>query len=66
MNTILRDALAASVVVALLAGCGVGDTGSAVTAPGADESATTQVLDAGAALMQDKPPIDALNESTEG
>lgn len=50
----------------LSAACGGGDTASYVESPGADESAKTRVLDAGAALIQDRPPLDALNAYLDG
>jgi hypothetical protein len=49
-----------------LAGCGGNDTASNVAAPGAAASAKTQVLEAGAAALQDKPPIDAINAYLDG
>lgn len=48
-----------------LAACG-NETASDVQAPGAPASASTQLLDAGAALLQDKPPIDAINAYLDG
>lgn len=57
---------AASMVAFLVGGCGGGKTESGVEPPGAGESAKTQVLDAGAAVLQDKPPIDALNAYLDG
>lgn len=57
---------AASLVACLVGGCGGGKTESGVEPPGAGESAKTQVLDAGAAILQDKPPIDALNAYLDG
>ena len=47
--------------VASLAACGGSNTSSNVPAPGAPESAKTQALQAGAAMLQDKPPIEAIN-----
>jgi hypothetical protein len=52
----------ASVVVA----CGGDNTSSNVSAPGAQESAKTQVLETGAAVLQDKPPIEAINAYLNG
>jgi len=49
-----------------LAGCNGGDTESPVATPGAEESAKTRALDAGAALIQDRPPIEALNAYLDG
>jgi hypothetical protein len=46
--------------------CGGSNTDSNVRSPGAEESPKTKALEAGAALMQDKPPIDALNAYLDG
>ena len=54
------------VVSAAAAGCGGGNTESNVAAPGAEPSARTSALEAGAALLQDKPPIDAINAYLDG
>lgn len=57
------------VLVAFLgaaAGCGGNDTASSVQAPGAPEAARTQALNAGAALLQNKPPIEAINAYLDG
>lgn len=54
-------------VAAALAGCDrPAPAESKVTSPGAAESARTRVLEAGAAALQDKPPIDALNAYLDG
>ena len=60
--------IAAATLVAcgMLAGCGGEDTGSRVKAPGATESAKTKVLEAGAAALQNKPPIEAINAYLNG
>jgi hypothetical protein len=50
----------------LLAGCGGDDTGSRVAAPGAPESAKMKVLEAGAAALQNKPPVEAINSYLNG
>lgn len=49
-----------------LAGCGANNTESKVDSPGADASAKTKALEAGAAALQNKPPIDALNAYLDG
>jgi len=51
---------------ALLAACGGSNTASNVEAPGADTRARTAALDKGAAALQDKPPIEALNAYLDG
>lgn len=55
------------VMAALLAaGCGDNRTDSPVTPPGAPESVKTKALEAGAALLQNKPPIEAINAYLDG
>jgi hypothetical protein len=49
-----------------LGACGGRNTDSNVQSPGAEESAKTKALESGAALMQDKPPVDALNSYLDG
>jgi hypothetical protein len=61
-----RRLLALAVGGALLAGCAGSNTASRVVAPGAETSATTQTLAAGAAVLQSRPPIDALNAYLDG
>jgi len=58
--------IAVSIASLIAAGCGGGKTESDVEPPGQQESAKTQALDAGAAVLQDKPPIDALNAYLDG
>jgi hypothetical protein len=50
----------------LLVGCGDNNTASNVTAPGADTSLRTQVLEAGAQVLQGAPPVGALNAYLDG
>ncbi len=51
----------------LLAACGRDSgTTSPVAAPGAPEGAKTQALEAGAAVLQQKPPLAALNAYLDG
>ena len=49
-----------------LAACDNGDTQSNVKAPGSEESAKTKTLETGAAILQDKPPLDAMNAYLDG
>nr|WP_314479823.1 OBAP family protein [uncultured Pseudomonas sp.] len=51
---------------ALLAGCSGAKTASPVQPPGAPTTPGTQLLEKGAALLQAKPPIDALNAYLDG
>jgi hypothetical protein len=50
----------------LLAACKGGDSASAVQPPGSDKSAQTATLEAGAATLQRKPPIGAINAYLDG
>jgi hypothetical protein len=59
VTSVLAVALAA-------AGCNGGKTESDVKAPGADTSAKTDVLEAGAAMLQSQPPIRAINAYLDG
>jgi hypothetical protein len=58
--------LMAMTIAMCLAACGGRNTDSNVRSPGAEESAKTEVLEAGAALLQEKPPIAALNAYLDG
>jgi len=51
---------------ALLIACGGRNTDSNVTAPGQDEAAKTQALEAGADLLQSKAPLRELNAYLDG
>src|SRR5688572_17552886 len=53
-------------LAAALAARGDKPSPSNVEAPGADKRAGTAVLETGAALLQDKPPIEALNAYLDG
>lgn len=53
------------IAVLALAACNKA-TRSDVQAPGSDTSAKTKVLEAGAAALQDKPPIEAINAYLDG
>jgi len=46
--------------------CSATETKSPVETPGRPESAKTQLLEAGAAALQSKPPIDAINAYLDG
>jgi hypothetical protein len=50
----------------LLVGCGDNNTASNVAVPGEDTSPRTQVLEAGAVALQNKPPIEAINAYLDG
>jgi hypothetical protein len=50
----------------MLAACKGGDSGSPVAAPGAEKSARTTTLEAGAAALQSMPPIAAINAYLDG
>lgn len=58
--------LPAAALAMLMAACGDTKTASPVTPPGSSESATLKVLEAGAAALQNKPPIEAINAYLDG
>jgi hypothetical protein len=67
MKPVRIRAVAAAIIAALtLTGCGSKNTGSNVESPGEARSATTAALEAGASLLQDKPPIEAINAYLDG
>ncbi|MFL6415287.1 MAG: OBAP family protein [Bryobacteraceae bacterium] len=53
-------------IALLLSSCGGGNTNSYVDSPGHRETAKTKVLEGGAAILQGKPPVDALNVYLNG
>ena len=53
-------------LAALAAGCSGGDSASPVATPGAPKAPGTQALEGGAAALQDKPPVEALNAYLNG
>lgn len=50
----------------LLAGCGGNNTPSKVASPGLPEAVETRLLEGGAALLQARPPVAALNAYLDG
>ena len=66
MNSPSLSLAVASAVALYLCACGGDNTKPRVQSPGAEESAKTKALEAGAAVMQDKPPIEALNSYLDG
>ena len=52
--------------VLLLCGCGANNSPPKVTNPGAPTSTKMKVLDSGAAVLQSRPPIDAINAYLDG
>jgi hypothetical protein len=64
LTTQIRRAAACAALA--LAGCHGSDSGSPVQAPGADKSARTSTLEAGAAALQRMPPIGAINAYLDG
>ena len=50
----------------LVSGCGANNTPAQVNTPGAPASGKLEMLDAGAALMQSRPPIEAINAYLDG
>ncbi|MFD2368151.1 OBAP family protein [Pseudoduganella sp. GCM10020061] len=55
-----------TLVAALLAACGGKTTESNVTPPGDAQAPQTKVLDVGADVLQNKPPIEAINAYLDG
>lgn len=55
-----------SIAVLALTACGGENTASNVKSPGAEESAKTEILEKGADILQNKPPIEALNAYLDG
>lgn len=60
-RTFILAALAAA-----CSACGGHDSPSAVTAPGQAATASTRALETGAAVLQDRPPVQALNAYLDG
>jgi hypothetical protein len=56
----------ASATLVIIAGCGGDNSRSPVNAPGADTTAKTDVLEAGAAALQNKEPLEAINAYMDG
>ncbi|MDM0110408.1 OBAP family protein [Variovorax sp. J22R24] len=62
----MRFSAVALVVATGMAGCGGSNSSSSVQSPGAPEKTGTRILETGAALIQDKPPVEALNAYLDG
>jgi len=58
--------LAALLLAAAVTACGGGNTESKVDSSGADKTAKTRTLEAGAAALQNIPPIEAINTYVDG
>lgn len=56
----------AALAFLVISACGGEQSDSPVEAPGADETLKTRVLETGAAILQDKTPVDALNAYLDG
>jgi hypothetical protein len=67
-KTVKLPLLTTSIALACttLVACRENITHSSVTPPGAPETARTKTLEAGAAALQNKPPIEALNAYLDG
>jgi hypothetical protein len=55
-----------AICLSMMLGCGGNNTESNVDAPGADKSAKSNVLDAGADLIQSAPPLKKINAYLDG
>ncbi|QGT83662.1 OBAP family protein [Pseudomonas coronafaciens] len=64
-RTIIRLPLAVFAAFSIVA-CAGNNSGSNVNAPGAPATASTKVLEAGANVLQTRPPIEALNAYLDG
>ncbi|HEN8797830.1 TPA: OBAP family protein [Pseudomonas putida] len=62
----MRQFLALPLTCCLLWACSTPETKSPVEPPGRPASVQTQMLEAGAATLQSKPPIDAINAYLDG
>jgi hypothetical protein len=62
----IAPSLSLTASLALLTACAGNTSPSNVEAPGQAETPGTQTLEAGAALLQSRPPIDALNAYLDG
>jgi len=62
----MRRSAACLAIALCLSACGGGNTESSVQAPGAEETAATRTLEAGAAALQSRPPIEAINAYLDG
>ncbi|HDS1735603.1 MULTISPECIES: OBAP family protein [Pseudomonas] len=60
------QSLSLPIACSLLWACAAPETRSPVDTPGRPESATTKLLEAGAATLQSKPPIEAINAYLDG
>ena len=58
--------LSLTLSIALLTACAGNNSPSNVVAPGDAKSPTTRTLDAGAAVLQSRPPVEALNAYLDG
>src|SRR5688572_3347747 len=56
----------AAALLALTAGCNGGNTPSSVQTVGQEKSASTRVLETGAAALQTQPPVAAINAYLDG
>lgn len=65
MRAFLNTFLAGGLTLAVAA-CGGNNTASNVESPGTKESTTTKTLEVGAAALQNKPPIEAINAYLDG
>jgi hypothetical protein len=66
MKTLFLKISAALILAAAVAACGDGNSPSALTAPGEEKTPKTRALETGAALLQGKEPIGALNMYLDG
>lgn len=66
MKVAARRVMRCTALAVLLVACGGDNTASNVRAPGKSEGTKTAILETGAAALQNKPPIEALNSYLDG
>ncbi len=62
----MRRSIAFAALALSLSSCEGGNTPSNVDAPGSEETGRTKALEAGAAVLQDRPPVEAINAYLDG
>jgi hypothetical protein len=66
MRSFIGIHITAAAAALVLTACGGNNSPSQVAAPGADKTARTDMLEAGAATLQNKEPLEALNAYMNG
>jgi hypothetical protein len=66
MNYRINLAISLSLLISLITSCGGNNTGPNVQSPGDQKSTKTETLETGAAILQSKAPIEAINTYLDG